>query len=294
MEDTTVTYRLRLEQDRDPQSPEEWGNTDVFLVANIPRNLEVAPPTHEGKRLSDDPRALVELGYLVFPVRGYVHSGVALSLPDESGRSGYPFDDLFDSGWAGFVAVHPRAFTSDTDESTKAWREHYHPGKTDDQIARVMAASEIATWNQYLSGDIWGYIVERVTTCDQGDEHAEQVDSCWGYYGQKDAQEQGELVLKAYEDEAAKEAAKAAPSPVRTMLDVSTAHMPSAEPDFGDVRHFRTGFGYVVFTSSPDSGADGVPEWLRPLWQFASLNDCLVINFDQDATRYPQFPSWEW
>jgi hypothetical protein len=36
----------------------------------------------------------------------------------------------------------------------------------------------------YCNGEVYGYEVEQVTTCgDCGSEHAEHLDSCWGFYG---------------------------------------------------------------------------------------------------------------
>jgi hypothetical protein len=33
----------------------------------------------------------------------------------------------------------------------------------------------VETWNQYLSGDVYGFIIE--------DGEGTDVDSCWGFYG---------------------------------------------------------------------------------------------------------------
>jgi hypothetical protein len=39
----------------------------------------------------------------------------------------------------------------------------------------AVAKSVVDEWNQYLSGDVWGYVIK--------DEEGEELDSCWGYYG---------------------------------------------------------------------------------------------------------------
>jgi len=46
--------------------------------------------------------------------------------------------------------------------------------------AKELVQALIETWNQYLSGDIWGYIIE--------DKNGEVVGSCWGFYGIEDAE----------------------------------------------------------------------------------------------------------
>ena len=48
--------------------------------------------------------------------------------------------------------------------------------------------SEVKTMSQYLSGDVRGYIVKN--------QEGEQIDSCWGYYEDKDAIDEG----KSYVD----------------------------------------------------------------------------------------------
>ena len=40
---------------------------------------------------------------------------------------------------------------------------------------KAVAESMITEMNQYLEGDVWGYVIE--------DEEGEQLDSCWGFYG---------------------------------------------------------------------------------------------------------------
>jgi hypothetical protein len=37
-----------------------------------------------------------------------------------------------------------------------------------------------------------------VTTCEQGREHTEELESCWGFYGEDDCLEEAEGVVKYY------------------------------------------------------------------------------------------------
>ena len=70
------------------------------------------------------------------------------------GRNTYPFTCQWDTSFAGFVLV----------KRTKGW------SWTEDK-ASVIAESEVEMWNQYLSGDVYGY----------NSEHG----SCWGFYGKE-------------------------------------------------------------------------------------------------------------
>ena len=64
--------------------------------------------------------------------------------------------------------------------------------------ARLAAESLLKEWNQYLSGDVYGYIV---------DDDGLNEDSCWGFYGleycEQQAKEIAEHVAKKREEEAA-------------------------------------------------------------------------------------------
>ncbi len=192
------TYKLVIEPCDGAEPPSAWGDENLFLVAYIRRHLEVGPP----KKFSADPDTLREEGFLIFPVRGYVHSGVALALGGSAEASGYPFNDLFDSGWAGFVAVN----MEEIENGSPGWREEYHPGRTSEQIAYTMAEGLIHTWNQYLSGDIWSYKVLEIETCSLGHEHYDIVESCGGFYGRDQAEAEGAAALEHCENKAKEKA----------------------------------------------------------------------------------------
>lgn len=41
--------------------------------------------------------------------------------------------------------------------------------------ALALLEQEVETYNQYLTGNVWGFVIE--------DEEGEHIDSCWGFYG---------------------------------------------------------------------------------------------------------------
>lgn len=41
----------------------------------------------------------------------------------------------------------------------------------------------IDLYGAWARGDVYGYVIERVTEDDDGEEIVEEIDSCWGYYG---------------------------------------------------------------------------------------------------------------
>ncbi len=100
--------------------------------------------------------------YWIFPVAAYIHSGIALSLG--SGRN-FP-DYQWDVSHVGAVLI-----------AKEEWPE--------EAKAREYAAGLIETWNQYLSGDVYGITRE---TYDKDRAQVDQ-DSVWGFFGYKWAME---------------------------------------------------------------------------------------------------------
>ena len=57
---------------------------------------------------------------------------------------------------------------------------------------------EVKTYDQYLTGDVYGYKVFKVSECSLGHEHKEEVDSCWGFYGEEECMSEGEGIVEYY------------------------------------------------------------------------------------------------
>lgn len=138
---------IKIEHDEINESPDDWGNTDLFLTANH-RQFWVS---REGFNPQDINMEKVTKKYMVFPLIAYIHSGVALSRS----RDGYPFNDSWDSCQVGFIFVEKKSFP----------QKNY--GEAADSL--------LEEWNTYLSGNVWGYVIE--------DEDGDHIDSCWGFYG---------------------------------------------------------------------------------------------------------------
>jgi len=60
--------------------------------------------------------------------------------------------------------------------------------------------SEVETYDQYLTGDVWGYTIYEIETCDKGHEHENEVDSCWGFFGHDECEKEGNAVIKYLEN----------------------------------------------------------------------------------------------
>lgn len=91
-----------------------------------------------------------------FPVYVYEHGGIALSLE--------PFSCRWDSGHAGFI-----------------WLAEDHPEP------REVCKNALKTFEQYLNGEVYGFVVETRKLIQQDGElfatEWEHEDSCYGFFG---------------------------------------------------------------------------------------------------------------
>jgi hypothetical protein len=114
-------------------------------------------------------------GGVILPLALMDHSG--LSMWVGSGPS--VFDPGgWDSGQVGWIYATKETIESEWGKDKKA-REQ----------AKKYLEGEVEVYNCYLTGDVYGYVLE-------GPEG--EIDSCWGFYGHKDAEEEAKRVLAAH------------------------------------------------------------------------------------------------
>ena len=174
-------FTCRIVNDTDPQSPEDWDDNGAFLMGWDSRNFWVG---HEkGSRLT--PQECIDKWkdtHHIFLMEAYIHSGIVLALMSEGNFCDRQWDVSSNIG-AVFL-------------SKKEW-------KTKSQKAWKYARGLVETWNQYLSGDVWGYCIDEHQTDDPESEVIEEsVESCWGFYGHKYAKEEGLSMLKCVAEKA--------------------------------------------------------------------------------------------
>ena len=158
--------KYQIKQDENALSPNEDGDTGLFLVANH-RGFYVAEPGE--KRINCGAAELVQKykkTHHIFPIEAYIHSGVILALSHE----GNFCDRQWDVSQVGFIFV-----------AKSEWRLN--------KSARKAAESFLTTWNQYLSGGVWRYVIE--------DEEGNHLDSCGGFYGKDYCESEAKSAMKA-------------------------------------------------------------------------------------------------
>lgn len=104
-------------------------------------------------------------GYVILPLHLYDHSGITMS----TGQFRCPWD----SGQVGWIVCDDetiqREFDGDRDKAEK------------------VLEIEVAIYDDYLTGNVYGFIVEETNEFDEDGEPVwdgcNELDSCWGFYG---------------------------------------------------------------------------------------------------------------
>lgn len=156
---------------------EDYGNADMLDLSE-PNDLWKAV-----QRCSD---------IIACPLYLYDHSGITISM---SRGGGNPFSCRWDSGMVGFIFMTKAMIL----ENWMKPATSRLTAKLKEQAIDLMAA-ETETYDQYLTGDVWGYVVEKIDP-EEPDEDGEEVDSCWGFFGSDYAKEEGQSVLEYHASE---------------------------------------------------------------------------------------------
>ena len=124
---------------------------------------------------------------IVAPLYLYDHSGLTISTS--------PFSCPWDSGQIGWI--HCSYEKANRELLAKPLK---HPARSTRLRQRMQACidAEVATYDAYLRGDVWGYEIALVEKDEQGDFLViEELDSCWGFYGHDVVKEEALSSLKA-------------------------------------------------------------------------------------------------
>jgi len=153
---------LKISQDEYPESPRTWDNMAKFICFHKRYNLgDKHDYTHGDYEGWDEMAEAIkrnEKAVIVKPLYMYDHSGLTISTS--------PFSCPWDSGRIGFVIVTRKAILEcfGVKRITKAILER----------AEKNLEGEVKTYDQYLTGDVYGFQLE---------EDGEVIDSCSGFYG---------------------------------------------------------------------------------------------------------------
>lgn len=127
--------------------------------------------------------AVEEAQLAVLPLYLYDHSGVTMNTTG--------FSCPWDSGQVGYIVCPLRTaretFLTAPDASWDTLCERdAGDGRTLLDRTLDLMREEVTTYDRWLTGDVWGFVVEDPDT-------GEQTDSCWGFYGRDEALAEGLL-----------------------------------------------------------------------------------------------------
>ena len=183
-ENDGIKYRFMLEQDTDPSDPRDDDNVGTMVCwhrryklgddqptrspdgwrINLARSLEVfdeeADDMEGGVTLRAD--AILDEQVIMLPLYLCDHSGITMSTGS--------FNDRWDSGQVGWI------YTT----KAKALEEY---GDGLENVEKHLKG-EVEVYNQYLTGDTYGFVLEKLVKCECCGHVAEKhEESVWGFYG---------------------------------------------------------------------------------------------------------------
>lgn len=164
---------LEIYQDENPESCREWDNLGIVTCSHRSYSLsdKDAPkvdPESTGCNSWDEVEQYLikeEEAKVILPIYMYDHSGITINTTG--------FSCGWDSGQVGFIYC--------TVEKIKA--EFGCKRITKKLIEKVekILKNEIKTYDQYITGDIYGFRLMKIVDIENN--KREEEDSCWGFYG---------------------------------------------------------------------------------------------------------------
>lgn len=166
---------VEIHQDDNTDNPRTWDNLGTITYKH--RNYKLGEETigdpiewledmlglknqytYTNQRLQEL-ETLFYKKFIALPIYLYDHSGISIQTT--------PFSCTWDSGKVGYIYI-----------TKKKIREEYSTkivtAKLRERVQEYLKG-EITTFNQYLTGDVYGF--------KHFDAEGEEIDACWGFYG---------------------------------------------------------------------------------------------------------------
>lgn len=152
---TSTIPVVRILQDEDPESPRTWGNLGVMACWHRRYNLgDIMPEEDPSNWLKEN----APKGSIVLRLTLIDHGGITMLVG--------PPTDRWDSGNVGYIVVTP-------EQMRKEYGVKRISAKLRKQVEQQLIG-EVEIYDEYLRGNVWGYVVEG------GKDDGE---SCWGFLG---------------------------------------------------------------------------------------------------------------
>lgn len=165
-------YKIRIIQDVDALDPRDYDEGLMGTMLCFHKQYELGDKTDlksddfSSWNEVEDHLVKKEGAILIHPLYLYDHSGLRMKIGSFQGLLSQGHAE-FDSGQVGFIYT-----------TAQRIKDMYGIKRlTKKQLNRADKElyGEVSTYDDYLSGNVWGFVIE--------DENEEHVDSCWGFYG---------------------------------------------------------------------------------------------------------------
>lgn len=180
MEKTIGKYKIEITQETDcevfnPRQDDNLGTMICFHNRYVLGDKDHGYSTDDYNSFEEMEQAIWknENAGVVLPLYLLDHSGITMNTTG--------FSCPWDSGQIGFIFI-----------SKEKMRYEYSCKRVSMKLSRRVAGylkSEVQTYDQYLTGDIWHYCITNTET-------DEEVDAVGGYFGSSDAMESAEETVK--------------------------------------------------------------------------------------------------
>ena len=151
-------YTIEIHRDdMHDESPREWENLGTMVCWHNQYNLGDRQPDYSPEEYFRNFQPSIMLNLFL-----YDHSGITMQTT--------PFSCQWDSGQVGYIYVSIA-------DIKKEYNWKLLTQQRREKIERYLR-QEVKTYNDYLTGNVYGYIIK--------DSNDEDVESCWGFYGDYD------------------------------------------------------------------------------------------------------------
>ena len=172
-------YLIKTFYDESPESPRNWDNLGTMVCFHPSYNLgdKHSFDKHLYSSWEEMEKDIIDTEnvHTILPLYLYDHSGITISTS--------PFSCRWDTTRLGWIFVS---------------KEEVKKQGVDETKVEECLKGEVETYDQYIRGDVFGYKIYKVLTCDLGHEHEEELECSWGYYGDKECLSEAEGMVGYY------------------------------------------------------------------------------------------------
>lgn len=167
-------YDINIYPDDNADSPRNWDNLGTMVCFHRGYDLgdktDLTSDMFNGWQELEDYLIKEKQAIVIAPLYLYDHSGLRIKIGGFYGCGLPQGHARFDSGQVGFIYVDKETLRKEynTKRITKKVKE----------TARKVLEGEVETYDNYVSGNVYGYQVK--------DKEGNDIDSCWGYFGYSD------------------------------------------------------------------------------------------------------------